>query len=243
MSFTRTCVECGATIEYKSEKSQRRAEKRQALCQSCAAKRRWADPEQRRLWTAGIRKHCQTEEHRKKLSEAMKRATQDEEHRRVMSERMKNVCQDSDYRKLMSERMTRVCLDPAYRKLQSARLKAAWQDPDCSYNQPEFREKQSEAQKKRMLADFEDCGEQEAQNLCARSTWSRQVRERDEWVCQECGTTENLHAHHIKPKFAYPELANDLDNGITLCRECHVQKHPWMKNLFESSCNDESEMV
>ena len=56
-------------------------------------------------------------------------------------------------------------------------------------------------------------------------TWSRAVKKRDK-CCVECGSTENLTAHHIKPKSQYPELAFELSNGKTLCRFCHRLEHP-----------------
>jgi 5-methylcytosine-specific restriction endonuclease McrA len=31
-----------------------------------------------------------------------------------------------------------------------------------------------------------------------------------------------LHGHHILPKRDYPELVYEVDNGITLCKECHT---------------------
>lgn len=34
-------------------------------------------------------------------------------------------------------------------------------------------------------------------------------------------------------------MAEDLDNGVTLCLECHIKKHPWMKKLFEKHAKDE----
>ena len=33
---------------------------------------------------------------------------------------------------------------------------------------------------------------------------------------------ETSHVHHIKPLEKYPEFATDLDNGITLCGNCHA---------------------
>lgn len=56
------------------------------------------------------------------------------------------------------------------------------------------------------------------------SKWSRLVRNRDK-KCMYCGSIENLHAHHIKHKIDYPELAFDICNGITLCSDCHYKVH------------------
>ena len=52
--------------------------------------------------------------------------------------------------------------------------------------------------------------------------WRREVRQRDENTCRICGVQRNLHVHHIKPLEKYPGFATELDNGITLCGNCHV---------------------
>ena len=56
------------------------------------------------------------------------------------------------------------------------------------------------------------------------SDWSEAVRNRD-GVCVDCGADQNLHAHHIKLKSEFPELALDLDNGVCVCRSCHAKRH------------------
>jgi len=55
--------------------------------------------------------------------------------------------------------------------------------------------------------------------------WRYLVLHRDELQCQICGTRENLHAHHIKSWSQYPDLRFDLENGITLCIDCHETTH------------------
>jgi 5-methylcytosine-specific restriction endonuclease McrA len=56
--------------------------------------------------------------------------------------------------------------------------------------------------------------------------WRKAVYERDNYTCQKCGAKgAYLNAHHIKPWADYPEFRYDLDNGIALCRACHIKEH------------------
>jgi 5-methylcytosine-specific restriction endonuclease McrA len=52
--------------------------------------------------------------------------------------------------------------------------------------------------------------------------WRSEVFQRDNWTCQTCNTRGNyLEAHHIKSFAKYPKFRYILENGVTLCRECH----------------------
>lgn len=69
-------------------------------------------------------------------------------------------------------------------------------------------------------------------NKAARQTleyklWRNSVFERDEWTCGVCGKRGNgtLHAHHIKLFSDNKGFRTALDNGITLCKQCHIQAH------------------
>jgi hypothetical protein len=59
--------------------------------------------------------------------------------------------------------------------------------------------------------------------------WRKRCLERDDFTCQECGALGKLEVHHIKPFAKYPELRFDINNGITLCLDCHckVDKARW----------------
>jgi 5-methylcytosine-specific restriction endonuclease McrA len=51
--------------------------------------------------------------------------------------------------------------------------------------------------------------------------------ERDGYMCQECGQTEDLTVHHITSirEFIEPEEAHRLENLVTLCAGCHTNEH------------------
>ncbi len=58
--------------------------------------------------------------------------------------------------------------------------------------------------------------------------WSKQVRDRDENTCQDCGKNKGrLHAHHIVriQNCINTKLEFDIKNGITLCAKCHKHRH------------------
>lgn len=55
--------------------------------------------------------------------------------------------------------------------------------------------------------------------------WRLSVFERDNNQCCLCGSTIKLNAHHLKSWKNYPELRYDINNGITLCEQCHIEYH------------------
>lgn len=64
------------------------------------------------------------------------------------------------------------------------------------------------------------------------AVWRAAILHRDGHRCIRCGTEERLHAHHIVPWADAPELRLHLDNGLTLCAECHAGEHPNLAALI-----------
>ena len=56
--------------------------------------------------------------------------------------------------------------------------------------------------------------------------WRELVFERDNWTCQKClERGGELNPHHILNFSDYEDIRFDIDNGVTLCRECHYDFH------------------
>lgn len=57
--------------------------------------------------------------------------------------------------------------------------------------------------------------------------WRKAVYARDNYICQKCGKTKSHHlvAHHIESYADNKELRTEINNGITLCEECHDNFH------------------
>ena len=53
--------------------------------------------------------------------------------------------------------------------------------------------------------------------------WAKTIFKRDNYTCALCNQKGgDLEAHHIKRWADYPKLRFELENGITLCKKCHL---------------------
>ncbi len=56
--------------------------------------------------------------------------------------------------------------------------------------------------------------------------WREKVFKKDNYTCQVCKETgRRIVAHHIQPFAKYPDKRFDLDNGMVLCKSCHLFTH------------------
>jgi len=62
--------------------------------------------------------------------------------------------------------------------------------------------------------------------------WRTDIYKKNNYTCQNCssrkddnGKYKKIHAHHIDGYAENPDLRIDINNGITLCQECHNKFH------------------
>lgn len=73
--------------------------------------------------------------------------------------------------------------------------------------------------------------------------WKNFCLNRDNYTCQDCGSRSNIIVHHINELYSICKKYdfnieniknsfefNDVNNGISLCKKCHMKKHPWIKD-------------
>jgi hypothetical protein len=55
--------------------------------------------------------------------------------------------------------------------------------------------------------------------------WKKKVKERDNNTCQKCGSTKHLCVHHLNSYKQFESQRYDVNNGTTLCVDCHKEFH------------------
>ena len=69
--------------------------------------------------------------------------------------------------------------------------------------------------------------------------WHKAVLDRDNRTCQICGSKKHLVAHHICDASHFPDKRFDVNNGVTLCRLCHMNYHNnYLRSYRAKSDND-----
>ena len=124
----------------------------------------------------------------------------------------------------------------AYREKCRERMLGKKQDPETIRKRVASRDGYTHSHETRLKLSLSNKGKhtkinsQSTQNerkSFAYKEWRRAVFIRDEFTCiwcgikSGCGKTVRFNADHIKPWAYYPDLRYDLNNGRTLCIDCH----------------------
>ena len=68
--------------------------------------------------------------------------------------------------------------------------------------------------------------------------WRINVIKRDK-CCMICGSKKKRQAHHLKNGNNHPKYRFDVDNGITLCYDCHRNFHTNFKKNYHQKTTEE----
>jgi len=208
--FVRECPTCGKELTYKSEYYLKRAIKNNKTCKSCAKKGTTL-----------------TEEHKGKLSKSLKGKNKGKKLGSLSEETKRKMSLATKGKKrgpLSEETRRKISISKTGKKLgpyseEHRRNISLGQGGDGILDKDRF-------------------------NHSKLGTWSLDVRKRDDYICQHCHldgipNAGEIEAHHIVSKSLFPQYAYDLDNGQSLCKECHSIEHhkrpnnPWRAKLHK----------
>ena len=68
--------------------------------------------------------------------------------------------------------------------------------------------------------------------------WRAKVIRRDK-RCVICGSIKNRQAHHLNHATYFKNQRFDVNNGVTLCKSCHMQFHNNFKKSTREKCTKE----
>jgi transposase/5-methylcytosine-specific restriction endonuclease McrA len=161
----------------------------------------------------------QNTEFKKKFSQIMRKIFEKNlEIKKKIGEKSKERWENPNYKEKIKQKHKKRWENPIFRKRMSQKRKELWQNPIYrlkvrkSLSKIKRRKQQREPREERKLLEYK--------------LWVEAVFKRDNYTCQKCGKKgKKLEAHHIFNWADYPELRYAIDNGITLCRECHKEFH------------------
>lgn len=65
--------------------------------------------------------------------------------------------------------------------------------------------------------------------------WVKAVLKKDQYLCQICGSSEGVAAHHMYSYKHYPQYRLIVKYGLTMCKGCHTGFHVW-NGGFDKMC-------
>jgi hypothetical protein len=211
------CIDCGIEKNI----SQSRCPK----CKSCALKRK--NPRWDACIDCGIKKINGETWTPVCKSCAQIRSWQDDSIREKRTNRINEVMMSTEFRQKRSETMKGVHDRPGYKEFFKE-----------TFSHPDVRIRRSIAQGgDGDIWRIDRAKNRESEYKQSRHfEWSCNVKQRDDYQCQHCGETsrKELHAHHIKPRALFPELCFEINNGMTLCKKCHIEEHKRMRFIKQN---------
>jgi 5-methylcytosine-specific restriction endonuclease McrA len=160
-----------------------------------------------------MKKRILSEEHKKKISQALKGKPKTEEHKRKSGQGNKGKKRSKE----MIERMREVQIGKKHTEETKRKMS-----------------KSHKGEKNHLWKGGITPINKKIRNSFEYKLWRQAVFTRDDYTCVWCGSKSGngkkivLNADHIKPFCDYPELRLAIDNGRTLCIDCHKKTSSYL---------------
>lgn len=205
------------------------------LCANCGNKKRWGSLLEREKQSIRMSKRFEDPDERRKIAESVKKSYEkDPTMRERQAKATKRRYEDPKERDKVSKKSREVHNDnPILAQSHSEYMKKRWRDPIFKQKHSNCMIKQHQNRRWNNQIDNFISGDpimdwippltrdygisQEGYDI-----WRHAVYERDDHTCQICGLNHyEIQAHHIIPQRINQNLILNVDNGITMCRNCH----------------------
>lgn len=150
------------------------------------------------------------------------------EHRRLVAEKYNNRPEVKEHRKKIQLKHRS---KPEIKKKNAKYNKKHHEENQEHYNEQSKKWNKSNPEKRLIISKrhleklgipFKLPGRQYGMAL---ESWGKSVRKLLGDECIVCGSTDTLNSHHILYKALHPELSLNINNGIPLCKEHHLEVH------------------
>lgn len=196
-------------------------------------KKGWSDESRRKIGDRSIGNkyavgHKQTEEAKQKNREAhlgkkgcIGRIVSDETRMKISNANRGRIVPEEERRKMRIARANRIFDSETRRKIGDANRKRVWTDESRAKASISLKGKYAGENSPHWKGGITSVNER-LRKSPEYKKWRLSVFERDDYTCFMCNTRGgHLHAHHIRTRSSNPDLMLDVNNGITLCSQCH----------------------
>jgi len=182
-------------------------------------KKVWQDEKWAAKRIAGIRRTARSPEMRAKMARISRGRVQSEYTKRLVAEKIKAKWQTEEYRNKMLEANRT-------KKMRKIRSKNS-----SGENNPMY------GKKGEFASNWRGGISRDPYAFEFNNELKEAIKERDRYVCQNCGNKKRLHVHHID----YDKKNSDATNLITLCNVCHAKtnfgRDRWIGKFREMVAN------
>lgn len=197
---------------------------------SGCANTKTGEVERRRKIGLSAKRYWRNKEHRTRRLKALRKAAKDPERRRKISANHPRYWLGTKGARY-GQKHTEETKQKISKTLTGRKFSKSWHRKQSASHIGKKRTRKSrQKQRMTMRRRYGTVGKRSRRRVDLRyKIWHDAVFDRDKKTCVLCGAhgrKVEIHADHIKAWALYPKLRYNVDNGRTLCYDCHLE-HGW----------------